>query len=963
MDRLVVRGAREHNLKDVHLDLPRDALIVFTGLSGSGKSSLAFDTIFAEGQRRYVESLSAYARQFLGQMDKPDVDFIEGLSPAVSIDQKSTNRNPRSTVGTITEVYDYLRLLYARAGQPHCPNCGKPISRQTPQQIVDQVLAMEEGTRFQVLAPVVRARKGEYVDLFSSLQTQGFSRVRVDGVVHPLTEPPKLKKQEKHTIEVIVDRLTVKDSAKRRLTDSVETALGLAGGLVVLDFVDMDEDDPQRERTFSEHLACVDDGLSFEALEPRSFSFNSPFGACPECTGIGTRKEVDPELVIPDPEKSLAQGAVAPWASSMTNEYFLRLLSGLGQQLGFSMDTPWEQLPAKVQKAVLHGSPDQVHVRYKNRYGRERSYYAAFEGVMPFLERRHEDTDSDYAREKYEGYMRDVPCPVCHGTRLKPEILAVKLNGRSIAEVTNLSIGEASELLGGLELGERERAIADRVLREIQARLSFLVDVGLDYLSLDRPAATLAGGEAQRIRLATQIGSGLVGVLYVLDEPSIGLHQRDNTRLIETLVRLRDMGNTLIVVEHDEDTIKVADWVVDIGPGAGEHGGEIVVSGTVADLLASEESLTGAYLSGRKAIEIPKERRELTPGRELVVKGAREHNLKGVDVTFPLGVFVAVTGVSGSGKSSLVNDILYTTLANELNRARMVPGRHRTITGLEHLDKVVHVDQSPIGRTPRSNPATYTGVWDHVRKLFASTTEAKMRGYLPGRFSFNVKGGRCEACSGDGTLKIEMNFLPDVYVPCEVCHGARFNRETLEVHYKGRTVAEVLNMPIEEAADFFAAIPAIARYLRTLTEVGLGYVRLGQPATTLSGGEAQRVKLASELQKRTNGRSIYVLDEPTTGLHFEDIRKLLLVLQGLVEKGNSVVVIEHNLDVIKSADWIIDMGPEGGFRGGTVVAEGPPEFVATVPESHTGRYLAQHLDPDAIALAAAPKKRVRKKAS
>ena len=963
MDRLVVRGAREHNLKDVHLDLPRDALIVFTGLSGSGKSSLAFDTIFAEGQRRYVESLSAYARQFLGQMDKPDVDFIEGLSPAVSIDQKSTNRNPRSTVGTITEVYDYLRLLYARAGQPHCPNCGKPISRQTPQQIVDQVLGMEEGTRFQVLAPVVRARKGEYVDLFSSLQTQGFSRVRVDGVVHPLTEPPTLKKQEKHTIEVIVDRLTVKESAKRRLTDSVETALGLAGGLVVLDFVDLAENDPQRERTFSEHLACVDDGLSFEALEPRSFSFNSPFGACPECTGIGTRKEVDPDLVIPDPEKSLGDGAVAPWAGSMSNEYFTRLLTGLSQMLGFSMDTPWGDLPAKVQKAVLHGSPDQVHVRYKNRYGRERSYYAAFEGVLPFLERRHEDTDSEYMRDKYEGYMRDVPCPVCHGTRLKPEILAVKLNSRSIAEVTNLSIGDASEWLNGLELGERERAIADRVLREIQARLSFLVDVGLDYLSLDRPAATLAGGEAQRIRLATQIGSGLVGVLYVLDEPSIGLHQRDNARLIETLVRLRDMGNTLIVVEHDEDTIKVADWIVDIGPGAGEHGGEVVVSGSLEDLMASERSLTGAYLSGRRSIEIPEKRREITPGRELVVKGAREHNLKGVDVTFPLGCLVAVTGVSGSGKSSLVNDILYTTLANQLNRARMVPGRHRTITGLEHLDKVVHVDQSPIGRTPRSNPATYTGVWDHVRKLFASTTEAKMRGYLPGRFSFNVKGGRCEACSGDGTLKIEMNFLPDVYVPCEVCKGARFNRETLEVHYKGRTVAEVLDMPIEEAADFFAAIPAIARYLRTLTEVGLGYVRLGQPATTLSGGEAQRVKLASELQKRSNGRSIYVLDEPTTGLHFEDIRKLLLVLQGLVDKGNSVIVIEHNLDVIKSADWLIDMGPEGGFRGGTVVAEGPPEFLASVPESHTGRYLAAILDQEAVAAAAAPKKRTRKKAS
>ncbi|MSW63801.1 MAG: excinuclease ABC subunit UvrA, partial [Actinobacteria bacterium] len=804
-----------------------------------------------------------------------------------------------------------------------------------------------------------RARKGEYVDLFSSLQTQGFSRVRVDGTVHSLTEPPKLKKQEKHTIEVIVDRLTVKESAKRRLTDSVETALGLAGGLVLLDFVDLDEDDPGRERTYSEHLACIDDGLSFEALEPRSFSFNSPFGACAECTGIGTRKEVDPDLVVPDPEKSLGDGAIAPWAGSMSNEYFTRLLGGLADQLGFSMKDPWEKLPAKVQKAVLHGSPEQVHVRYKNRYGRERSYYAAFEGVLPFLERRHEDTDSEFMRDKYEGYMRDVPCPVCHGTRLKPEILAVKLDGRSIAEVTGLSIGDASEWLAALTLGERERAIADRVLKEIQARLSFLVSVGLDYLSLDRPAATLAGGEAQRIRLATQIGSGLVGVLYVLDEPSIGLHQRDNVRLIETLVRLRDMGNTLIVVEHDEDTIKQADWIVDIGPGAGEHGGEVVVSGTYEDLLASERSLTGQYLSGRKEIVIPAQRRPRTPGRELVVKGAREHNLRGVDVTFPLGMLVAVTGVSGSGKSSLVNDILYTVLANQLNRARMVPGRHRTITGLEQLDKVVGVDQSPIGRTPRSNPATYTGVWDAIRKLFASTEEAKVRGYQPGRFSFNVKGGRCEACSGDGTLKIEMNFLPDVYVPCEVCKGARFNRETLEVRYKGKTVAEVLDMPIEEAAEFFAPINSIARYLTTLTEVGLGYVRLGQPATTLSGGEAQRVKLASELQKRSNGRTIYVLDEPTTGLHFEDIRKLLLVIQGLVDKGNSVIVIEHNLDVIKSADWLIDMGPEGGFRGGTVVGEGTPELIAGIPESHTGKFLANILDP--ARMEAAAKKKPRKK--
>jgi excinuclease ABC subunit A len=944
-DRLIVRGAREHNLRDVSLDLPRDALIVFTGLSGSGKSSLAFDTIFAEGQRRYVESLSAYARQFLGQMDKPDVDFIEGLSPAVSIDQKSTSRNPRSTVGTITEVYDYLRLLYARAGRPHCPVCGKPIARQTPQQIVDRVLELDEGSRFQLLAPVVRARKGEYTELFGELQTKGYSRARVDGVVVQLTEPPTLKKQEKHTIEVIVDRLTVKASAKRRLTDSVETALGLSGGLVILDFVDLADDDPHRERVFSEHLACLDDDLSFEELEPRSFSFNSPFGACPDCAGLGTRMEVDPELVVPDPGKSLDEGAIAPWSATQTgSEYFGRLVNALAESVGFRTDAPWEKLPAKARKAILNGHPTQVHVRYTNRYGRERAYYTNFEGVVPWIERRHAEAESDASRERHAGYMREVPCPTCQGARLKPISLAVTLGdraagGRSIAELSAMPIGELAAFLRDLVLTDRERQIAERVLKEVNERLRFLVDVGLDYLSLNRPAGTLAGGEAQRIRLATQIGSGLVGVLYVLDEPSIGLHQRDNHRLIETLVRLRDMGNTLIVVEHDEDTIKVADWVVDIGPGAGEHGGRVVVSGPLKELLDSPDSLTGAYLSGRASIPLPEQRRPTKPERQLVVHGAREHNLRDVTVPFPLGCFVAVTGVSGSGKSTLVNDILYTHLARELNGARAVPGRHTRVTGTEHLDKVVHVDQSPIGRTPRSNPATYTGVFDHVRRLFAETTEAKVRGYLPGRFSFNVKGGRCEACSGDGTIKIEMNFLPDVYVPCEVCHGARYNRETLEVHFKGKTIAEVLDMPIEEASEFFDAVPAIARHLRTLCDVGLGYVRLGQPAPTLSGGEAQRVKLASELQRRSTGRTVYVLDEPTTGLHFEDIRKLLGVLGRLVDAGNSVIVIEHNLDVIKTADWVIDMGPEGGSGGGMVVASGTPEQLADLTESHTGRFL------------------------
>ncbi|WP_297783042.1 excinuclease ABC subunit UvrA [Aeromicrobium sp.] len=945
-DRLVIRGAREHNLKDVSLDLPRDSLIVFTGLSGSGKSSLAFDTIFAEGQRRYVESLSAYARQFLGQMDKPDVDFIEGLSPAVSIDQKSTSRNPRSTVGTITEVYDYLRLLYARAGRAHCPECGEPIARQTPQQIVDRILAGEEGARFQVLAPVIRGRKGEYLELFRQLQTQGFSRTIVDGEVHMLAdEPPKLAKQKKHTIDVVVDRLQVKKSQQQRLTESIETALNLADGLVIIDYVDLDPKDEHRTRRFSEKLACPNDHpLAVDELEPRSFSFNAPFGACPECHGLGTRMEVDPELVVPDDAKSLNDGAVVPWASAHVSDYFSRLIGALADELGFSADTPWGDLSDEVQEAILRGHSTKVHVRYKNRYGRVRSYYTEFEGAITYLERRHAETESETSKERFEGFMREVPCRVCKGARLKPVILAVTLSStehgpKNIAEVCALSIREAADYLRSLEMTDRESQIGEQVLKEINERLRFLLDVGLDYLALDRPAGTLSGGEAQRIRLATQIGAGLVGVLYVLDEPSIGLHQRDNQRLIETLIRLRDLGNTLIVVEHDEDTIRAADWAVDIGPGAGEHGGQVIVSGPVKELYASKDSLTGQYLSGRKSIPLPDKRRKPVKGRELRVRGAKENNLRDIDVAFPLGMLVAVTGVSGSGKSTLVNDILYTQLARTVYGARTIPGRHRAIDGLDQVDKVIHVDQSPIGRTPRSNPATYTGVFDHVRKLFAQTSEAKMRGYQQGRFSFNVKGGRCEACSGDGTLKIEMNFLPDVYVPCEVCHGARYNRETLEVHFKGKTIADVLDMPIDEAVDFFEAHNVIARHLRTLVEVGLGYVRLGQPATTLSGGESQRVKLSAELQKRSTGRTVYVLDEPTTGLHFEDIRKLLGVLQRIVDTGNSVIVIEHNLDVIKSADWVLDMGPEGGSGGGLLIAEGTPEDIAAAPDSHTGRYL------------------------
>lgn len=939
-ENLIVRGAREHNLKNVDLELPRDSLIVFTGLSGSGKSSLAFDTIFAEGQRRYVESLSSYARQFLGQMDKPDVDFIEGLSPAVSIDQKSTSKNPRSTVGTITEIHDYLRLLYARAGVEHCPECDSLIQAQTPQQIVDSVQAMEEGTRFQVLAPVVRGRKGEYADVLEELRASGYVRVIIDGENRRLDEAelPVLEKKLRHDISVIVDRLVVREGMRQRLTDSVETALRLTDGIVVIDYVDREAEDPERQRRYSEKRACPNDhALTLEEIEPRTFSFNAPYGACPECTGLGVRMEVDPDLVVPDEELSITQGAVSVWPAS--NKYHQKILEAFAQDHGFSLTTAWKDLSDDVKEMILFGQDYEVKVSYRNRWGRERRFTTGFEGAVAYIERKRAETESAWSMEKLDGYMREIPCPACHGARLRPEVLAVRVGDKSIAELSDMSIQDTRDFLNKLELPVRSAKIAAPVLTEIRARLNFLVDVGLTYLTLSRAAGTLSGGEAQRIRLATQIGSGLVGVLYVLDEPSIGLHQRDNKRLIDTLVRLRDLGNTLIVVEHDEETMEAADWIVDIGPGAGEHGGAIVHSGTLPDLLTNEESLTGQYLSGVRQIAMPTTRRPVDKDRLLTVKGARENNLKNVTVSFPLGVFTAVTGVSGSGKSTLVNSILYRSLATRLNGARMVPGRHKTVSGMEHLDKVIHVDQSPIGRTPRSNPATYTGVWDHIRKLFAETSEAKVRGYGPGRFSFNVKGGRCESCKGDGTLRIEMNFLPDVYVPCEVCHGARYNRETLEVHYKGKNVADVLNMPISEAAEFFAPISRIARHLNTLVEVGLGYVRLGQSATTLSGGEAQRVKLATELQRRSNGRSIYVLDEPTTGLHSEDIRKLLLVLQSLADKGNTVIVIEHNLDVIKSADWIIDMGPDGGSGGGTVVAQGTPEQVAKVRGSYTGEFL------------------------
>ena len=939
-DQLIVRGAREHNLKGVDLDLPRDSMIVFTGLSGSGKSSLAFDTIFAEGQRRYVESLSSYARQFLGQMDKPDVDFIEGLSPAVSIDQKSTSRNPRSTVGTITEIHDYLRLLFARAGVAHCPECGARIQAQTPQQIVDRVRSLPGGTRFQVLSPVVRGRKGEYQDLLEELKASGYVRAIVDGQLLRLEDVPPLEKKLKHTIEVVVDRLVVREGVRQRLTDSVETALRLSDGLVIIDCIDLVESDPDRRRKYSEKRSCPNDHpLTLDEIEPRTFSFNAPYGACPECSGLGSKLEVDPELVVPDEELSLNQGAVIVWNSNF--KYHRHLLEALSKELGFSMDTPWKDLPKKVKDAILNGRNYEVKVKFRNRWGRERSYTTGFEGALTYIQRKKEETESQLVVDRMDSYMREVPCSACQGARLRPEVLAVTIGDLSIAQLSDLSIRAAKDFLDSVTLEERSSVIAAPILTEIQARLKFLVDVGLSYLTLSRGAATLSGGEAQRIRLATQIGSGLVGVLYVLDEPSIGLHQRDNRKLIATLEHLRDLGNTLIVVEHDEETIEAADWIVDVGPGAGENGGWIVHSGTLEELKENKRSLTGQYLSGKRSIVIPQSRRERDPKRQITVKGARENNLKDVTVSFPLSTFTAVTGVSGSGKSTLVNQILYRSLASRLNGARLVPGRHRSVVGTEGLDKVVHVDQSPIGRTPRSNPATYTGVWDQIRKLFAEVPEAKLRGYGPGRFSFNVKGGRCESCKGDGTLKIEMNFLPDVYVPCEVCHGARYNRETLEILYKGKSVADVLNMPIAEAAEFFAPISRIARHLNTLVEVGLGYVRLGQAATTLSGGEAQRVKLASELQRRSTGRTVYVLDEPTTGLHTEDIRKLLLVLQSLVDKGNTVIVIEHNLDVIKSADWVIDMGPEGGSGGGTVVAEGTPEEVAKVHESFTGQFLAE----------------------
>ena len=936
-DHIVVSGAREHNLRDLHLALPRDALIVITGLSGSGKSSLAFDTIYAEGQRRYVESLSAYARQFLGQMDKPDVDSIEGLSPAISIDQKTTSRNPRSTVGTVTEIYDYLRLLWARVGQPHCHNCGAQVAAQSAEQILDQVMTLDEGTRFLVLAPVVRGRKGEYGKQLEELRAEGFTRVKVDGEIRRLEEEISLDKRYKHDIAVVVDRLVMRPDLRRRLADSIETAVALAEGIVEIELVPQDGG-PGEMRTYSERFACLRCGTSLPELEPRMFSFNSPHGACPRCTGLGSQMEIDPDLVVPDRGLSLAEGAILPWSTTASN-YYEQMTQAIAERYEVDMETPWQELSDEARDCFLYGTNgDRLYISYRNRYGRRRSYLTTFEGIVPNLERRYRETDSEYSRERIEEYMSVRPCPECGGARLRPESLAVRVGGLGIHELTRMSARRTLEWFGTLELPETERQIARLVLREIEERLQFLVNVGVGYLSLERAASTLSGGEAQRIRLATQIGSSLVGVLYILDEPSIGLHQRDNARLIATLERLRDLGNTVIVVEHDEGTMRAADHIVDLGPGAGEHGGRVVAEGTPEDVMQVAESLTGQYLAGEREIPIPRRRRRPTGWIEILAAG--QHNLQEIDVGVPLGVFTCVTGVSGSGKSTLVNEVLYKAVANRLHRAKLRPGAHRRIDGLEDVDKIINIDQSPIGRTPRSNAATYIGLFDHIRELFSRTQEARARGYKPGRFSFNVKGGRCEVCRGDGQIKIEMHFLPDVYVPCEQCHGRRYNRETLEVRFKGRTIADVLGMTVEEALDFFRHIPKIKRRLQALHDVGLDYIRLGQPATTLSGGEAQRVKLASELCKIATGRTLYILDEPTTGLHFADVQRLLEMLDRLVDHGNTVVVIEHNLDVIKTADHILDLGPEGGEEGGLLVASGTPEEVAGVADSHTGRFLA-----------------------
>ena len=941
MKYLTVKGAREHNLKNIDISIPRDKLVVFTGLSGSGKSSLAFDTIYAEGQRRYVESLSAYARQFLGQMEKPDVDYIEGLSPAISIDQKTTSHNPRSTVGTVTEIYDYLRLLFARVGQPYCPSCHKPIAQQTVTQMVDQLVLYPERTKMQILAPVVRGRKGEHKQLLQNIAKEGFVRVRVDGEVYDVTDEINLNKNKKHAIEVVVDRIMMKEGIESRLADSIETALSLAQGIVVVDVID------EKELTFSEHFACIDCGINFEELTPRTFSFNSPYGACSECSGLGVKMEVDMDLVIPDDSLSLNQGAVAPW-SKKTQGYYSQLLAGAAEHYNVDMDVPVKNLPKEELDKILWGSRgESMTFRYTNRFNKRRVYETTFEGVIPNLERRYREAQSDNSRTDIENYLSAQECPKCRGARLRKEALAVRIGGSNIDEVTQLSIIDAKDFFRNLDLTERQQMIARQILKEINERLGFLVSVGLDYLSLNRTAGTLSGGEAQRIRLATQIGSSLVGVLYILDEPSIGLHQRDNARLIDTLKRLRDLGNTLIVVEHDEETMSAADYIVDIGPGAGEHGGEVVAAGSLKDIINCKRSITGQYLSGEKQIPVPLIRRPGN-GKRLIIKGAKEHNLQDIDVTFPLGVFNCVTGVSGSGKSTLINEILYKTLAQKLHRAKGKAGEYDEIGGIEYLDKVIDIDQSPIGRTPRSNPATYTGVFDSIRELFSKTTEAKMRGYKPGRFSFNVKGGRCEACRGDGIIKIEMHFLPDVYVPCEVCKGARYNRETLEVKYKGKNISDVLNMTVVQAVDFFQNIPKIYRKLKTLQDVGLGYIKLGQPATTLSGGEAQRVKLATELSRRSNGKTLYILDEPTTGLHTADIHKLLKVLGRLTDAGDTVLVIEHNLDVIKTADYLIDLGPEGGIKGGRIIAAGTPEEVVNVAESYTGQYLRPILERDEV---------------